>query len=385
MTLERPPCGVADVDGRGDDPVTTTPPPAGGADLVSRILPLLTEDGVLGLGEPTHGSANAFDWKFEVICDLASRGLLAALAFEDSFVVGTRVDAALRSGGDLEDAWHDAMSVWRTQSIMAGLRRLRRINGMLPADARVRFIGLDSRRPDLAATTLLDAGYECDALRRMAEKQELDAQQTLRAQETSTRAAGSPDEQVAAAARQMLRRIEAYLLEPDLKDLYKRDTHMAETLLENLPGRGITVVWAHNEHVARSPDNWGGPSMGQVLAEQLGTRYAAVGILCGEGACRAVDPSTGDTDFRSVALPPAHADTTDAALRDLDTDFVTAKEFAHPGPRRFIGWRVDHSLAGDADRSRFEAARPSTDFDALAYLPTSIADTTWECETDFPA
>lgn len=30
------------------------------ADLVDRLLSLLGADGVLGLGEPTHGSASAF-------------------------------------------------------------------------------------------------------------------------------------------------------------------------------------------------------------------------------------------------------------------------------------------------------------------------------------
>lgn len=153
---------------------------------------------------------------------------------------------------------------------------------------------------------------------------------------------------------------------------------MAETLLENLPERGVTVLWAHNEHIACNPDFFGGPSVGQVLADRIGTRYTSIGVLCGDGSCRAIDPSTGDPDYRSVELPRAHPDTTDRALKSMQLDFVTADEFSHPGPRRFLGWRIDRTAGDRFDRASFESARPSTDFDALAYLPKSIADTTWE-------
>jgi erythromycin esterase len=176
----------------------------------------------------------------------------------------------------------------------------------------------------------------------------------------------------------LLRYIDAYLAEPDLGGLHRRDTHMAETLLENLPDRGITVVWAHNEHIARNPDNFGGPSMGQVLDSRIGARYTSIGILCGEGSCRAVDVATNTKDYGSIALPTAGPHTTEMALKSRRTDFVTTSEFAHPGPRRFIGWQLDSRLTQAAARREVELHRPSTDFDAIAYLPVSVADTSRE-------
>lgn len=118
--------------------------------------------------------------------------------------------------------------------------------------------------------------------------------------------------------------------------------------------------------------------MGHVLQEALGPRYVPVGLLCGAGECRAVDPSIGSDVYAAVPLPPAHADTTDEALRELGRPFVTSEEFTHPGPRRCIGWQVDSSLFTNpqAARDTFEVPRPSSDFAALAILPRSTADVT---------
>ena len=142
----------------------------------------------------------------------------------------------------------------------------------------------------------------------------------------------------------------------------------------------IDVLWAHNEHLARNPEGWGGPTMGHVLHASLGSRYYPVGVLCGDGECRAVDPSTGSDDYTAVPLPPLRPGTTEAALRELGRTFVTGEEFDHPGPRRFIGWQVDTSLFGDAREvaDTFEVARPSSDFAALAFLPESTADIGYE-------
>ncbi|UQN28263.1 erythromycin esterase family protein [Brachybacterium kimchii] len=342
--------------------------------LTDRILPLVQADGVLGLGEPTHGSANAFSWKFDVICELASRGLLGAVAFEDSYILGTRVDEALRHGGDLAEPWRDALSLWRTTTISEGIARLQSINATLPAQERVRFLGIDSKPAHHSALALLDAGAWAPPLRRIARREPLVESELDETRRACRHFARHRDPHTSAAARQLLRYIDVYLAEPDLQGLHRRDTHMAETLLESRPHRGITVVWAHNEHVARNPDNFGGPSMGQVLHSRIGTRYTSIGILCGEGACRAVDPSSGDKDYRSVPLPTAGPNTTEAALKSLRADFVTAAEFTHPGPRRFIGWKLDSSLTELAARREFELHRPSTDFDAIVYLPSSVAD-----------
>jgi erythromycin esterase len=376
---------------------------------LDRILPLLGENGVLGLDEPTHGSANAFAWKLGVIQELARRGLLAAFALEESMIAGRQLEAALHGRGDLDEALATGSSVWRTETIRDGLRQLaailaerRSASGdapsterlAAPADLRTaptqrpsasvcdppapspRILGIDVRAPQRTARALLDLGHDEPLLHAVADNAELDPHEVEALEQLCARLERSPEGDCAALARNLGRHVDAYLLDPDLGRLHRRDTHMAHTLLEQLPARGITVVWAHNEHIARNPDFFGGPSMGAVLHEALGPRYVPVGVMCGEGEARAVDHSTGEDGYRAVALPPLRPGTTDAALHALGPPFVTRAEFDHPGPRRFLGWRIDTSLFDDPEavRTSFETERPSSDFEALVLLPDSVAD-----------
>lgn len=348
------------------------------ASPVGPLLPGLAGDAVLGLGEPTHGTAEAFSWKLEVIHELARSGRLAMLAFEESFTVGLQVDAALRGGGDVDAAWDRGSSIWDTRTIRAGLRTLQQVSGALEEAQRPRFLGVDISKPQHTARALLARGAQTPELDAVAERAALTADGVGAVLEACRRGEADGDPVTAALAQNLRRHVDAYLLAPDLSRLHRRDVHMADTLLENLPAHGVTVLWAHNEHLARNPEGWGGPTMGHLLDEALGARYVPVGMLCGDGECRAVDPATGGDGYTAVPLPPLHGDTTDQALAETGRTIVTCEEFVHPGPRRFIGWQVDTSLFDDprAVRETFEVRRPSTDFAALVHLPRSTADLT---------
>lgn len=343
---------------------------------LDQLLPLLDEDSVLGLGDPTHGSANAFTWKLEIIAEFARRGKLAAFAIEDSLVAGQQLEIALHGHGDLDTALALGSSVWRTAAIRDGLQVLAGIFAERRDAQRPRVIGVDVRAPHRTAQALLDLDHDDPLLRLAAGGAELGALEVDGLARLCADIEHAPEPRAAALARNLRRHFDAYLAAPDLERLHRRDTHMAHTLLEQLPARGITVVWAHNEHIARNSDLFGGPSMGAVLEEALGSRYVPVGMMCGDGEARAVDHSTGDDGWRAVRLPPLRPGTTDAALAALGLGLVTRETFSHPGPRRFLGWRIDTSLFDDADavRESFEVERPSSDFDALVALPNSIAD-----------
>lgn len=346
------------------------------APALDQVLPLLGENTVLGLGEPTHGSANAFAWKLEILAELARRGMLAAFAIEDSLIAGRLLDQVLRAEGDVDEYLAAGSSIWRTTTIRDGLKRLAEITAEAPPEARPRGLGIDISAPHRTAGALLELGHDDSLLRRIAAREELRSGDVAALETLCARVQASADPGAAELGRNLHRHLDAYLRAPDLSRLHRRDTHMAHDLLEQLPPRGITVVWAHNEHIARNPDNWGGPAMGAVLADELGERYVPIGMMCGEGEARAVDPSTGEDAYRAVPLPPLRAGTTDAALLDLGVPFVTTAEFTHPGPRRFLGWMLDTSLYADPETvcATFEVGRPSGDFDALVALPTSIAD-----------
>ena len=335
---------------------------------------------MLGLGEPTHGSANAFVWKFGILQELARRGQLAAFAIEDSLVAGELLDSALRDRGEVDAYLATGSSIWRTATIRDGLRQLVEITAAAPPEQRAHGLGIDISAPHRTARALIDLGHDEALLREVADRTALDTGAVIALDALCARLACDRDRRTVDLAKNLRRHVDTYLAAPDLERLHRRDTHMADSLLERLPERGVTVVWAHNEHIARNPDNWGGPSMGEVLDDALGARYVPIGVLCGNGEARAVDPSTGDEGYRAVPLPPLRPGTTDASLHALGTDFVTTAEFTHPGPRRFLGWRIDTSLFDDptARSETFEVERPSSDFDALAMLPDSTADVTAE-------
>lgn len=354
---------------------------------LDRLLPLLGEGTVLGLGEPTHGSANAFGWKLEIIQDLARRGRLAAFAIEDSPVAGHHLDRALRDGGEIDAYLSAGSSLWRTAGIRDGLRRLVEITAVVPRTLRPRGLGIDISAPHRTARALIDLGHDDPLLRAVSVRGPLGPDDVAGLDARCAQIVQDGDLRSAELATNLSRHIDAYLAAPDLERLHRRDTHMADNLLEQLPEQGTTVVWAHNEHIARNPDNFGGPSMGSVLDDALGARYVPIGVMCGDGAARAVDPSAGDDRYRAVQLPPMRPGTTDASLHALDTEFVTTADFTHPGPRRFLGWRIDTSLFDDptAVREKFEVDRPSTDFDALVMLPESTADVTAELAAASPS
>lgn len=338
------------------------------------VLDLVPDNGVLGLGEPTHGSANAFAWKMNLLLELARRRRLSAFAMEESYALGLQVDDALRGGGDLDAAWDEAASVWKTPVIRAGLRALQKLNRTVPPERRISFLGIDVRKPHLAAQALLERGQDGPPLRDLADRTPLDEASRRELVRSCRRIESASDPTTSALARQIQRWLEAYHDAPALPDLHLRDRFMAKTILEQRPRGGLTAVWAHNEHIALNPDAFGGPAMGNVLADELGEEYVPLGILCGEGACRAVDPSTGDDGYRAVRLPPALLGSTETALAETSEELILTADFPHPGPRRFIGWSVDTSLF-DGDRGDFDLHRPASDFSAIAYLPTSTADT----------
>ncbi|MGY5764805.1 erythromycin esterase family protein [Brachybacterium sp. DNPG3] len=375
---------------------------------IEALLAMLPPDGVLALGEPTHGSGNAFTWKMDVILALAERGVLSTFAIEDSRAVGLLVDRALRAdameGEDpsadraaLDDAWAQGLSLWNVPEIREGIHRLRAHNRPVAPERRVRMVGVDVQKPHLAARALLDAGHGTALLADLAERRLPQGEAVARLEQECARleevATAAGDEDSAGHARHLLRYVDAYLSAPGLANLPRRDTSMAQHLIEQLPARGLTVLWAHNEHVARNEDNHGGPAMGHVLARALGDRYVPIGMLCGPGTANAVDPSAQDEEYRAVPLPPIPADSTEALLARRGEGLHPTADLPHPGPRRFIGWLIDSSLVedspGDAGSKAgdpsgvgelsdeaaavFLVRRPASDFAAIRFHARSVA------------
>lgn len=233
---------------------------------VDRLLGLVPENGVLGLGEPTHGSANVSEWKMAVLAELSGRGVLGALAFEDSMLTGAHVDRVLPGGAEcaehLTDAWAEASSLWRTRVVVTGMERLARIAATGSAH-HFRFLGLDCHGGRRAAERLVELGVSEGLIERLARGDALTRSEAESLLEECRRPEYASTERHE-LARHVRQYAEVYLIDPGEERLVLRDRFMAEELMARRPEHGVTVVWAHNEHLARSSAGGGRAGLGSV-------------------------------------------------------------------------------------------------------------------------
>lgn len=347
---------------------------------LSPLLAHLAGVRVLGLGEPTHGTAQAFRWKGEVIRTLAEAGRLRVLAWECGYATGRLLDAALRFGRrDMESALRaQRFWAWETLEILETLVWLRDWNLARPAPGRVRFVGVDVQELYEGVCELIAAGHPHPALARLTRKGEVEtggeeARELLAVLGEVEAAEADPARR--ALARNARRFVDAYLLEENHARLGLRDRFMAETLLEEgLTETGLTVFWAHNEHVAVNPDFAGDPATGWVLRGRLGSDYLAVGVLMGKGTFRARNLDAPERPLPLAVLPiglpaPHHSD---ALFLGLGDRLHETRDHPHPGPRRFLGGQYGPQRMR-ADPHLFEMARPLSDFDLLMFLERTTA------------
>jgi len=334
---------------------------------------------VLGLGEPTHGTAEAFRWKDKAIRALTEVGRLRVLAWECGFVTGCLLDQAVRfEKGDVEAALRaQRFWCWETQEILGTLIWLRTWNLARPEPDRVRFVGVDVQQPYQGLRELRAAGHP-RALDYLTEQGRIEAGSeearellaVLREVEQT-----EPDRARRALARNARRHVDTYLLEANYARLGLRDHCMAETLLEEaLEDSGLTVFWAHNEHVAVNPDFHSAPAAGWFLRERLGAAYLAVGMLLGEGHFRTRNMDAPDHSKPIAALPvgPPSPQHSEALFLGRGDGLYDSRDHPHPGPRRFLGGQYGVEWSREEPHV-FEMARPLSDFDLILFQERTTA------------
>lgn len=290
------------------------------------------------------------------------------------------LDAALRFGrGNLREALQaQRLWTWETQEILSALRALQEWNLGQPEARRVRFVGVDVQEPYSGVQRLIQVGHLHPALLTLTTKGQVvagsDAAKELHSAliAVETREA---DSQCLSLARNARRFVEAYLLKANHACLGLRDTFMAETLLEEATdSAGLTMYWAHNEHVAINPEFGDAPSAGFVLRQQLGQAYRAVGILMGKGEFRARDRDSlaEPRPLKVFQIGPPAPHHSDALFGPLGEGLYCTSTLSHPGPRRFLGGHYGLDTA-QTDPAWFKIERPLSDFDLIQFLPHTTA------------
>ncbi|GHF60761.1 erythromycin esterase [Deinococcus metalli] len=344
------------------------------------LLEVLRGTQVVGLGEPTHGTHEAFVLKHRLLRLLADRGLLRVLAFECAAGPAELIDAYVRHGeGDARTALlAQEYWIWETAEVLAVIEWLSAYNARLPEAERVRFVGVDVQRPARVAIRLaalllthepdLRLALTCLAAEELPATDAPELVDALRALETS-----HPLAYIRHDARHLRRHAEVYLDERNPEGLGRRDRFMAEMLLEALTEEGLTVLWAHNEHVAVSEDFFGSPALGYVLREALGEGYLSLGMLFGEGELRAKSlTAPGGVLGRFRVEAPKAPFVEVEFLNENSAVFDLMGTATPPRLRRFLGTRYDE-VAWRAQPEAFQVLRPLSDFDLLAWWPRTTA------------
>lgn len=381
-----------------------TASPAGPLDDLAPFVHLAASRSVIGLGEATHGTREAFQLKHRLIRALAEGAGLRTLAFECGLVAGRLIDDYVRLG---RGAAREALAqqgywCWENSEVLALIEWLHEHNVPLPPSERIAFVGVDVQKVEPGLPELLAA------LERGAEAREpplgdrapdptesSDAIWVVRQLLAGELARGAP---AAAPAVRLLFSAAHRLATPELRALCRntaryvdtylnpergenglavRDEYLAATLLETLAERpGLTVVWAHNEHVAVNPDFFGTRAMGHHLREALGEQYLALGMLFGEGSFLARSWGERGTnrvvEFRVGRAGEGHVERCFAGRAPGLYASASLPASAGARYRRFLGNLYDHGV-DEQHPDAFRIERPLSDFDLVAWLPEATA------------
>lgn len=354
---------------------------------------------VIGLGEATHGTREAFQLKHRLIRALAEAGGLRTVAFECGMAAGRLIDEYVRFGsGEAREALaQQGYWCWENHEVLELIEWLRRHNARLAPGERIAFVGIDVQKVEPGLPELLAALEVADERPSASSGDDL----VLRTLEAAARAVGQllsgemvRDAPIAASAvkdlfeaaprlatpgqralcRNAARYVDTYLNPERENGLEVRDEYLAATVLETLAERpGLAVVWAHNEHVAVNPDFFGTRAMGHHLREALGEGYLSLGMLFGEGAFLARSWRERRVSEFRVRLPgEGHVE---HRFRGRGLGLYDARRISvgtDSRYRRFLGMLYDHGVdAENPDAFRIE--RPLTDFDLVAWLPETSA------------
>lgn len=253
------------------------------------LRPLVANSTIVALGDVTHGTHEVFTLKLRLIDFLVRELGFDTLAIEAPFTLTSDIDAYIHGGsGDaralLRRAGELDYTFWNTEEFLAMVEWLRAYNLSRPANEQLTIAGFDIYDEETAQTRVVEYVRRLDpaAATAIAGLYRSGSAEVAYLQLAARRADLEPHGasefanalQLANIARQRARGIGE-----------SRDAAMAENALwiRAHRGRGKMLLWAHQEHLGRTPTYLGWPSMGQYLASQH-PDYFAIGHLAGGGS-----------------------------------------------------------------------------------------------------
>jgi erythromycin esterase len=336
------------------------------------LRPLFSDARVVGLGEATHGSHEIFELKNDLIRFLVTRMGFTLVAFEgsvtffetlDDYIAG-RTDretalAALNPGGWITD----------TQELVSLLDWLRAHNAAVPAERRVRLVGLDPQVSGPAIDFL--RAYLGPRFHPLLESVRVQDQNAIRFERTDTsqvldglrrllaylivnegdlvrRTSAAEHRRAVDGARLLLQFAEFNASLPPGEG-GTRDQYMADHLFRAMGPDTRAVVWSHNSHIAaRQTGSY--PPMGGFLREAFGAGYYALATAFDRGAFQAQVARVSPPQVREFSVPAAAEGSIDFFLaratdgtaivdlrRDPPSDPRIAEWLQTPHPMHWVG------------------------------------------------
>ncbi|MER7822923.1 erythromycin esterase family protein [Streptomyces sp. NPDC096097] len=399
----------------------TLDPGAPYADL-EPLRGVLRDVKIVGLGESTHGTREFFRLKHRVLEFLVRDMGCTVLAMEAGESAARAVDAYVCHGvGDpTRLIARLGFWTWRTEEMLDIVEWMRTHNLGVPADRRVRFVGID---PQLSADSVAALGSYLGqvAPERAADMAELevlararpgtgpDPEQRLLHRARSV--AGFLDDNRAKFAELTSPQAAAEAVEharilcrsadlvtrsldpgsPQDNVFAVRDRYMAEAVARltddsgdsgdkggSAGTAGTVALWAHNGHIAKGAYGNGVPALGSHLRARFGDGYYALGLLFGKGSFRARSANRTQgpgvrhrigTSLRCVEGRLAAAVPGDyyVDLRAADPSSDGARWLREPSAQRSFGAAVPRLTY----RFHLAPLTPAEDYDGLAFVSRS--------------
>jgi erythromycin esterase len=369
---------------------------------------------VVSLGEGTHGTAEFFRMKHRLLRVLVEEMGFTAFGIEASFPDSEPInDYVLHGRGDARRALAgQGFWTWRTEEVLAMVEWMRAYNAA--HGPVLSFRGFDMQHP-LTAMDLVIAYLQRVDRAAAAQAEQLyapyrpyadwptvgnyrtapaDIRAPIRAgvaevadmlnRERTRYEAASSARAFADASRHARTVVQAEALYSGTGD---RDAFMAENALWLLdqagPGARI-VLWAHNGHVQRAPDNFA--SMGAALDRVLGTQMLVVGFAFGQGTCTAVSNATGP---HHPHRPRAHLRQLRGRIRRHRAAALPARHAwlsrGAPGPDWFLGAHSHRNIGAVYDASRatqyFQPAQLARLYEVVVYFEDTNASRVYSVPT----
>jgi len=277
-------------------------------DDINRLLPILKNTKIVGLGEATHGTHDFFVYKHRLIKLLTTQADFKVIIIEGDFT-GSQImnDYVLYGKGTLNEALLGvSYGIWMTKEFASLIEWIKKYNSNKNYEEKIRFYGFDMNNPSLSAKKVKDFLKQKDKATKLSDKG-LDwfieghsiykdynsKKDTIRlfVKELNNAFKGIDNKnekeyKLVEHSKRILEQIIEMILANSTEKVLLRDKFMAENIewIYDFENKTKTILWAHNEHIINNNNKKEQKPIGYYLKEKFSNEYYSFGFGFYKGA-----------------------------------------------------------------------------------------------------